>query len=140
MKAALPDANVLLALAWPNHQHHAQAHMWFAEHAEKGWATCAFTQLAFVQLSSNPAYTSHAVFPQDAAELLQQWTQLRSHRFWTSTPADRPAIYARALGHQQVNGAWLVDVARQNKGCIVTLDTRLPVHSTEAGLVELIAT
>ena len=35
MKAALLDTNVLLALAWPNHQHHAQAHAWFAAH---GWA------------------------------------------------------------------------------------------------------
>jgi predicted nucleic acid-binding protein len=29
VKVALPDANVLLALAWPNHQHHERAHGWF---------------------------------------------------------------------------------------------------------------
>ncbi|MFN0130032.1 MAG: hypothetical protein ACKV19_25485 [Verrucomicrobiales bacterium] len=45
MKPALLDTNVLLALAWPNHQHHAQAHTWFSANAKKGWATCALTQL-----------------------------------------------------------------------------------------------
>lgn len=43
MKAALLDINVLLALAWPSHQHHAAAHGWFARESRHGWATCAFT-------------------------------------------------------------------------------------------------
>lgn len=140
MKAALLDTNVLLALAWPNHQHHAQAHGWFAAQAKHGWATCAFTQLAFIRLSSNPAYTADAVSPQDAAALLQQWTRLKGHHFWSSPAADNPAIYLRALGHQQVNDAWLVEVARRNSGRLVTLDTRLPAHSLETGRVEVIKT
>lgn len=140
MKAALLDTNVLLALAWPNHQHHAQAHAWFAARAKKGWATCAFTQLGFIRLSSNPTYTANAVSPLDAATLLQQWTRLKTHRFWTSPAADNPAIYARAIGHQQVNDAWLVEVARRNSGWLITLDTQLPVHATGAGLVEVIKT
>lgn len=140
MKAALLDTNVLLALAWPSHQHHAEAHAWFAAHARKGWATCAFTQLGFIRLSSNPAYTADAVSPRDAATLLQQWTRLKGHRFWASPAADEPVTYARAIGHQQVNDAWLVKVARQNSGRLVTLDTRLPVHALEAGQVEVIKT
>jgi uncharacterized protein len=140
VKPALLDTNVLLALAWPNHQHHAQAHTWFAANAKKGWATCAFTQLGFIRLSSNPAYTANAVSPQEAAMLLQQWTRLKGHHFWSSPAADDPAIYALALGHQQVNDAWLVEVARRNAGRLVTLDTRLPVHSLKAGVVEVIAT
>lgn len=68
MKHALLDTNVLLALAWPNHQHHEQAHAWFSAYARKGWSTCAFTQLGFIRLSSNPAYTTNAVSPQDAAQ------------------------------------------------------------------------
>ena len=140
MKSAMLDTNVLLALAWPNHQHHAQAHAWFAATARKGWATCAFTQLGFIRLSANPAYTANAVSPQEAAALLQQWTRLKTHRFWNSPAADVPVIYTRALGHQQVNDAWLVEVARRNSGRLVTLDTRLPIHSLEDGLVEVIET
>lgn len=138
MKAAVLDTNVLLALAWPNHQHHAQAHAWFAAGAKRGWATCAPTQLGFIRLSSNPAYTANAVSPQEAAALLRQWTRLKTHRFWSSPVADDPGIYARALGHQQVNDAWLVEVARHHSGRVVTLDTRLPAHAPEGGVVEVI--
>ena len=140
MKVVLLDTNVLLALAWPNHQHHGQAHAWFAAHAKKGWATCAFTQLSFIRLSSNPAYTASAVSPQDAAALLQQWTRLKSHRFWPSPAADDAAIYARAAGHQQVNDAWLVEVARRNDGRLLSLDTRIGMHAIEPGRVEVIKT
>lgn len=140
MKGVLVDTNVLLALAWPNHQHHAQAHGWFAAQATKGWATCAFTQLGFIRLSSNPAYTASAVSPQEAATLLRQWTRLKSHRFWASPAADDPALYACAIGHQQVNDAWLVEVARRNSGRLVTLDRRLAVHASETGVVEVIKT
>ena len=140
MKAALLDTNVLLALAWPNHQHHAPAHEWFRIQSKRGWATCAVTQLGFIRLSANPAYTANAVSPQDAAALLQQWTRLKGHHFWVSPAADAPVIYARALGHQQVNDAWLVEVARRNRGKLITLDTRLPVHADAPGLVEVIKT
>jgi uncharacterized protein len=140
VKAALLDTNVLLALAWPNHQHHAEAHAWFAAHAERGWATCAFTQLGFVRLSANPAYTADAVSPRDAAALLREWTRLKSHHFWASPAADDPAIYVRSIGHQQVNDAWLVEVARHHKGRLVTLDSRLAAHALQEGQVQVIKT
>ena len=130
MKPALLDTNVLLALAWPNHQHHPAAHAWFGAEAKYGWASCAFTQLGFIRLSSNPAYTSSAVSPQEAAELLQQLLSHPRHSFWASPAAKSPAIYLRALGHQQVNDAYLVEVAKRRRGRLVTLDTRLPVHAS----------
>lgn len=138
MKIALPDTNGLLALAWPNHQHHALAQSWFETRRRGGWATCAVTQLGFIRLSSNPAYTPEAVSPQEAAALLKLWTQRKEHRFWNSPTADLPDIYSRAIGHQQVNDAWLVEVARRNSGLLATLDTRMAVHATSAGLVEVI--
>jgi uncharacterized protein len=138
VRTALLDTNVLLALAWPNHQHHAAAHAWFAAHAGKTWATCAFTQLGFVRLSSNPAYTADAVSPSQAAALLRQWTRLKNHSFWASPAAADPAIYAQAIGHGQANDAWLVEAARCHAGRLVTFDTRLPIHAKDTGLVEVI--
>ena len=140
MKVALLDTNVLLALAWPNHQHHADAHRWFARESKHGWTTCAFTQLGFIRLSANPAYTPCAVSPREAATLLGQLVTHPRHAFWASPAASSPEIYAHALGHQQVNDAWLVSVARQANGRLATLDTRLRVHDFEQGLVLLIAT
>ncbi len=138
MKPALLDTNVLLALAWPSHQHHAAAHEWFKAQSRHGWATCAFTQLGFVRLSSNPAYTSDAAAPQDAAALLHALLAHKRHRFWPSPAADNPALYAQALGHQQVNDAWLVEVARRQRGRLVTLDTRMPVHARSEDAVFVI--
>jgi toxin-antitoxin system PIN domain toxin len=137
---ALFDTNVLLALAWPNHQHHAEAHAWFAATAGNGWATCAFTQLGFIRLSSNSAYVPDAVSPQEAALLLRQWTLRKEHRFLPSPAADDSKIYTRAIGHQQVNDAWLVEVARRSSARLVTLDTRVSAHSKDKGLVEIIET
>jgi uncharacterized protein len=139
MNVALLDTNVLLALAWPNHQHHGAAHKWFAANRKKEWATCAFTQLGFVRLSSNPAYTPSAVTPRDAAGLLTALVNHKSHRFLNSSAACHASIYAHTVGHQQVNDAWLVQVAREIKGKLVTLDRRLSVHAV-ADEVEVIAT
>ena len=54
--------------------------------------------------------------------------------------ADKPEIFVHALGHQQVNDAWLVEVARQNSGRLATLDTRLAAHALKANQVEVIPT
>jgi toxin-antitoxin system PIN domain toxin len=138
LKTALLDTNVLLALAWPNHQHHGEAHRWFAHHADGGWATCAFTQLGFVRLSANPAYSRYPVPPADAATLLLNWTKHKGHRFWSSPPAQNRAIFTHALGHQQVNDAWLIHVTRFHKGSFVTFDSRLTVHAGGEALVKVI--
>lgn len=138
MKPALLDTNVLLALAWPNHQSHDVAHEWFRAQSRHGWASCAVTQLGFVRLSSNPAYTPSAVTPQQAATLLRELLAHKRHAFWPSPAADSAALYLRALGHQQVNDAYLVEVAKRHRGRLVTLDTRLAIHAGEESLVLVI--
>jgi toxin-antitoxin system PIN domain toxin len=138
VKRALLDANVLLALAWPNHQHHAAAHRWFGREAAHGWATCALTALAFVRLSSNPAYTAAAVTPSEAATLLRDFTGHRHHRFWAAAPPPLPALFARAAGHQQVVDAYLVGLAQHHRGRLATFDAPLAAHAGDAGLVHVI--
>jgi toxin-antitoxin system PIN domain toxin len=138
VKPALLDVNVLLALAWPNHQHHAEAHSWFAREAKHGWATIALTQLAFVRLSSNSAYTSSAVSPREAAALLRDLLDQKHHRFWTSPAAVNTEIFAHVMGHKQVNDAYLVEVARQQKGRLVTFDRRLVAHAPGEDVVQVI--
>jgi hypothetical protein len=138
MKPALLDANVLLALAWPNHQHHAAAHRWFHGEAKHGWATCAVTQLAFIRLSSNPAYTAEAANPSQAAALLRQYCEHPKHHFWQSPAAAEPRLYQRALGHRQVNDAWMVELARQRDGRLVTFDARIQVHDAAGDTVTVI--
>jgi predicted nucleic acid-binding protein len=50
----LLDVNVLLAMAWPNHQFHL-AVVRRLESRPNRWATCAITQLGFIRLSANQA-------------------------------------------------------------------------------------
>jgi uncharacterized protein len=138
MKPALLDVNVLLALAWPNHQHHVAAHRWFRREAADGWATCALTQLAFIRLSSNPAYTAEAVSPGAAAALLLQYCEHPTHQLWESPPAAEPRLYQKSLGHQQVNDAWMVELARRQQGRLVTFDVQLQVHDVAGTTVTVI--
>ena len=138
MKAALVDVNVLLALAWPNHQHHAAAHDWFARESRHGWATCALTELGFIRLSSNPAYTPAAVTPAQAAGLLRRLVAHRAHRYWGPLPEPLPTMFTLALGHQQVQDAYLVRLAERRRGRVVTFDRRLAAHATLGESVHII--
>ena len=138
MKSALLDVDVLLALAWPNHQHHEAAHEWFARESRHGWTTCALTQLAFVRLSSNPAYTAEAVSPQDAVALMVQLTAHERHHFWMDLPSLDAAAFRHAAGHQQVMDAYLVQLARHHDGRVVSLDARLAAHAIETAEVTVI--
>ncbi len=139
MKAALLDTNVLVALVWPNHQFHAAAHRWFGAEARHGWATCGLTQLAFVRLSSNPAFTPNPVRPAAAAALLSELVTHKKHRFWSSPEATTPEMFLQALGHQQVNDAYLVALAESQKGRLVTFDSRTAAHASAEDLVTVIA-
>lgn len=138
MKVHLLDINVLLSLAWPNHQHHGAAHRWFEREGKQRWATCAVTQLGFVRLSSNPAFTAEAVAPREAAELLQRLCEHSGHRFLDSPAACTPEAYKLALGHRQVMDAWLVDVARSHRGRLATFDRGVPAHGAGDDVVLLI--
>jgi toxin-antitoxin system PIN domain toxin len=134
----LPDVNVLLALAWPNHQHHAAAHRWFRRIGQAGWASCALTQLGFVRLSSNPAYTPAPVSPQQAAALLGRYTALDGHQFVERLPALTPRAFQHAVGPQQVNDAYLVAFAEAHRLIVATFDKRLTAHASASRPVMVI--
>jgi toxin-antitoxin system PIN domain toxin len=125
---ALLDVNVLLALAWPNHQFHRPARQWFAGH-DSAWCTCALTQLGFVRLSSNPAFTDQAKLPAEATRVLVEMTRHPRHRFIAELQeldsSEFTAAVGRLLGHQQVTDAYLVALAQGHGVQLVTFDRRL---------------
>ena len=79
---SLPEVNDLIALAWPNHVHHAAAWTWFDADKEEGWATCTLTEAGFVRVSCNPSAVRHDVTPLDAIAVLRRLTRTGSHTFW----------------------------------------------------------
>jgi hypothetical protein len=128
MAVALLDVNVLLALAWPHHVHHGAAREWFAAHRSAGWATCPFTQAAFVRLSSQPAAVKVAVTVQDAIRTLEIAVAAAEHVFWPlehGIPEILPEIRTRVMGHRQLTEAWLLDLAIRRRGKLATLDQRV---------------
>jgi hypothetical protein len=139
MTRALLDVNVLLALTWPNHQHHAAAQAWFRRDGRRGWATCALTQLSFIRLSSNPAFTPAPATPPAAAALLEQLTAHAAHEYWPALPAPVAAVLARVMGHQQVMDAYLVSLAERHRGRLVTFDRQVAVHAAVPGSVFVVA-
>ena len=124
----LLDLNLLLALAWPSHVHHDVAHAWFEREAAPGWATCPITQLGFVRLSSNRAFTSDAVSPSAALSLLRDIVAMDGHEFWSDEVDCVSAAFSagiRIAGHRQVTDAYLLSLARARSGCLATLDRRI---------------
>jgi toxin-antitoxin system PIN domain toxin len=125
MNVFLLDVNVLLALAWSNHEQHEAAHAWCARQRRFRWASCPATQSAFIRISMQPAIVKRNLSGTDALELLVQNLKRPGHQFWTE---DRPidevlgAFRARLVGHQQVTDACLLSLAVRHKGKLATFD------------------
>ena len=129
--AFLLDVNVLVALVWPNHVHHAAARRWFARLAGRTWATTPVTEFGFVRVSSNPVAVGDALSPAEALTVLEEIRRRPGHETWADdvTPTDRRWVDpARLVGHRQISDAHLLALARRHQGRLATLDQ---------GLVEL---
>jgi hypothetical protein len=140
MPGYLLDANVLIALAWPDHSAHERAGRWFAGHAKQGWATCPITQAALVRVLSNPAFSERALTPTQALQVLSGNIELRGHEFWKDSINLREAmerVRTALTGHQQITDAYLVGLAIHNRGKLATLDRRI-LQFAPPGSVEVI--
>jgi toxin-antitoxin system PIN domain toxin len=143
--AFLFDVNLLIALMWPAHEDHGKAQEWFAHNAHEGWATCPFTQAAFVRIVANPAFSSDAPSPLEAAGLLASNLKHQNHHFWadeiTLSEAIKP-FSNRLSGHQQVTDAYLLGLAIYKKGKLVTMDRAvtalLPAPARQDDFLEII--
>lgn len=138
MKPALLDVNVLLALVWPNHQHHGDANRWFERESRFGWATTSITQLAFIRLSSNSKFSPFAVGPIEAARMMKRMSEHPEHQFWDTPQILEPEIFSRSTGPQQVTDAFLVEVARQRNGRLVSFDRKLTAHDFNKSVVHIL--
>jgi toxin-antitoxin system PIN domain toxin len=123
---ALPDINVLLALAWGNHPHHEAAHRWFARDSAAGWATCLFTQTGFLRLSLNPQVVGVSLDCQAALHLLQSLVAHPHHHYAERAPAltapPFDALVPKVVGYRQVSDATLLFLARVQSMKLITFD------------------
>lgn len=125
MPGSLLDVNALVALLWPTHEFHTRVREWFVRRAPHGWATCPFTEAAFVRIVSNPAFSTDALTPPEALSLLRSNLRPPHHRFWIEDISFCDAVdpfRSRLIGHQQVSDAYLLGLVLQKKGKLATLD------------------
>lgn len=123
VRIPLLDVNVLVALAWPSHVHHASARAWFRRIRQDGWATCPLTQGGFVRISSNPRIFPEATSPAGAMAALKRLVQVGRHEFWVDDVdfTDLPEA-ERVVGYRQVTDAHLLALALRKGGCLATFD------------------
>jgi toxin-antitoxin system PIN domain toxin len=123
---ALPDINVLLALAWSHHPHHAAAHRWFTRAAAAGWATCGFTQAGFLRLSLNPQVVGVTMDCQAALHLLRSLVSHPAHHYVETAPAltasSFDALVPKIRDYRQVSDATLLHLAREHGLKLTTFD------------------
>lgn len=122
---ALLDVNVLVALAWDSHVHHAAARSWFVGGGSDDWATCPVTESGFVRVSSNPRALPAAIGIADALAVLRGMRAVGTHRFVADdvspTDHDVPVV----SGHRQVTDAQLLTLARRSGVRLVTFDAAI---------------
>lgn len=133
----LLDANLLIALTHAAHVHHAEAHAWFGAVAQRGFATCAPTQLAFIRLSCNPKVVGNLVAPPQAMSMLAELGAHPAHAYWADAPEPlgvatlaSPAL----VGHRQVTDAYLLALAVQRDQVLATLDRGMVSYAAALGL------
>ncbi|MGA4580141.1 TA system VapC family ribonuclease toxin [Limisphaera sp. VF-2] len=146
MTACLLDVNFLVALLWPAHEHHARAVSWFQQNRARGWATCPLTQMGFVRVVSNPAFSRDAVQPWEAVQVLAANTRDADHVFWPDAlPVEEAVGFAglRLAGHRQLTDAYLLGLAIRHGGRLATLDRAVldltAPDSPEREAVELVS-
>jgi toxin-antitoxin system PIN domain toxin len=121
----IPDVNVLIAAAWPNHVHHAVSRSWFEHLDDAVWATCPITESGFVRISSNARVMPEARTPREALALLRRLLAVGRHRFLDDAVALSAMAHIderRLVGYRQVPDAHLLSVARSHGALLVTLD------------------
>jgi len=125
----LLDVNCLLAISWPNHQHHDLVTDWFHRHSPSGWLTCAVTELGFI----NPAFSTEHVTPPAAVHLLEKLKQHGKHSYLKSpSPTKLANLRSSSIqGHRQTTDSYLLSLAAISNTKFVTLDKRV-THLTFA--------
>jgi len=140
---ALLDVNVLIALHDRDHVHHVRAAQWLEDHIQEGWASCAITQNGCLRIMGQSGYSSPQPV-QVLVEMLQHSTQTPFHAFWRdeiSLLNSAQFLHGHIHSARQLTDLYLLALAVQNQGRLVTFDQRIPlsaVHgATPAHLVVL---
>jgi toxin-antitoxin system PIN domain toxin len=128
-KTWLLDVSVLLAWLWPAHEAHKTAESWILHHRQEAWASCPITEMGFLRIVTNRSFSPDAPNWVEAIKILRKHTKGNpAHSFWKdsiSLVEVGEKLGGRISGPNQITGAYLLAMAMQHKGCLVTFDYRV---------------
>lgn len=139
---ALLDVNVLVALLDAGHLHHRRATDWLAANTRAGWASCPLTQNGCLRILSLASYPNS----QPLARVVQQLgaaTLHRSHVFWPDSVSLLEAgrlRWDRVLTSRQITDAYLLALAVEQGGRLVTFDRGIAVDAVPGALKKHLVT
>jgi uncharacterized protein len=126
---ALLVLNVLIALLDSDHTSHDTAIRWFAKHAREGWASCPITQNGCIRVMSNHGYPNPLPV-QAVIERLADACDEDIHEFWPDEVSllDSDVVDStRMHGPRQLTDIYLLALAVQHEGRLVTFDKGIPL-------------
>jgi toxin-antitoxin system PIN domain toxin len=127
----LLDANLLIALSYPDHIHHGLSTKWFAELNPK-FATCPITQGALARFTMR--IVPNGAMP--AKQFLEGLAAMPGHEFWTDDVDYRNLPWKQIFGYRQLTDAYLVTLAKNRGGRLATLDKALATVFPDSILVK----
>lgn len=123
----LPDVNVLIALSDEDHAQFLVANQWFQKlEPEARFVLCPLTEAGFVRLSAAP-HVGRREFT-DAVALLREMKTIPNYDYWPIHESWLETVQpfaSRLHGYRQVTDAYLLGLAIQQGGILVTLDTHV---------------
>jgi toxin-antitoxin system PIN domain toxin len=128
---ALLDVNVLIALLDSDHLHHVRARAWLRENIKTGWASCPLTQNGCIRIMAQPGYPN-ALPVAAVAQRLALATATAHHAFWPDAVSMLDAgriTWNAVLGARQVSDVYLLALALEQGGRLVTLDRAVPLKA-----------
>ena len=126
---ALLDVNALIALIDEEHVHHEAILAWLGddERLQRGFATCAITQLGLIRVMSGRGYY-RPVEPEVVATHLQRLTR-KGHRYLEIPAPCEGAVRWASTRSAQSTDATLLATAVVHGCRLVTFDTSISLSS-----------
>lgn len=96
--------------------------------AKERWGICPLTEAGFLRVTTNPAFRPGPRTLAQATAILQSLKGHAGYWYWEiaeSWVTLTAPFAARILGHQQVTDAYLLGLAIQENGVLVTFDAGL---------------
>jgi uncharacterized protein len=136
---ALLDVNVWIALFDDAHLFSRQANE-FIGHSGTRIATCPLVENGVVRVLNAPRYGKYGtVGISRVRDQLRAACTALDHEFWAddiSLRDDARFDLARVLGHNQISDLYLLALAVQHKGRLVTFDQAVPISAVRGAKAE----